>query len=339
MFIGLLAIFSAIVLSVVSAAFSIQGIITIFSGAVLGAGVMGGTLEFSKIVSTIWLYSWWTKASKLLKAYLVFAVVVLVAISSIGIFGFLARAYVGQRNPGQEIEGRITRIDLSIEREERNIDRSQEALDLLDQSIEQFFSLNAISLGLQRREEQRSERDFLRQEMVESQQRIDELLDERFRLENQLNEFTVNVGPIEYIAVLIYGEQNAEDNFDNAARILIILFVLVFDPFAVLLMVAGNISFDENRKTKRRRRSASKRTQKKSVSRRPSKKVNAVDTSVDSNEEEVEPQTEKTEEISTTPSQPRPRKKIVQVDMSDYIDSEEIQNIKDSIERPRKKRY
>lgn len=339
MFIGLLAIFSAIVLSVVSAAFSIQGIITIFSGAVLGAGVMGGTLEFSKIVATIWLYSWWKKASKLLKAYLVFAVVVLITISSIGIFGFLARAYVGQRNPGQEIEGRITRIDLSIEREERNIDRSQEALDLLDQSIEQFFSLNAISLGLQRREEQRSERDFLRQEMVESQQRIDELLDERFRLENQLNEFTVNVGPIEYIAVLIYGEQNAEDNFDNAARILIILFVLVFDPFAVLLMVAGNISFDENRKTKRRRRSASKRTQKKSVSRKPSKKVNAVDKSVDSNEEDVEPQTEKTEEIFTTPSQPRPRKKIVQVDMSDYIDSEEIQNIKDSIERPRKKRY
>ena len=315
MFIGILAILSAIVLSVVSAAFSIQGIITIFSGAVLGAGIMGATLEFSKIVTTIWLYSWWKKSAKLLKMYLVFAVFVLISISSIGIFGFLARAYVGQRNPGQEIEGRITRTEQNIQREERNIDRAQEALDLLDQSIEQYLSLNAITLGLQRREEQRTEREQLRREMIESQKLIDEYLDEKFRLENQLNEFSVNVGPIEYIAVLLYGESNAEDNFDNAARVLIILLVLVFDPFAVLLMVAGNISIDEVIKKRKRKRNT---TIRKSTPRKPTtKKVIKED-----------------EPTPVVKDETPKKRKIVEIDMSDYIDSSEIQNLKGAIERP-----
>ena len=328
MFIGLLSILAAIVLSLVSAFFSVTGIVTIFSGAVIGAALMGSTLEFSKIVSTIWLYQWWKTSSKLLRTYLVFAVMVLILISSIGIYAFLSRAYVGQRNPGQEIGGQITRIDLNIDREERNIDRAQEALDLLDQSIEQYLSLNAISLGLQRREEQRPERDALRQEMVDSQIRIDEYLDERFRLENQLNEFSVNVGPIEYIAIFIYGEEDAESNFDRAARLFIVLLVLVFDPFAVLLMVAGNISID-NRKVKRKR-NVKKRKSVPSKSGPKNAKVERTNEQPDVSDESRT--TEKTEDQEIPTEAPTKKKRIVEVDMSDYIDPSEIKNLKETTE-------
>ena len=83
--------------------------------------------------------------------------------------------------------------------------------------------------------------------LLEAESEISILLDKRFTLKNQFDDFSVDVGPIEYIAVLLYGEDNAESNFDNAVRVLIILLVLVFDPFAVLLMVCGNVAIDKSR--------------------------------------------------------------------------------------------
>lgn len=242
LFIGILALLGAIILSVVSALFSINGIQTIFSGAVLWATIMAGAMEFAKIASTVWIYRFWKKTKMLLKSYIVVAILILIIISSIGIFGFLSKAYVGQAKDSLQVENKIERLKLSIQTEERNIVRANENLDLLDDAIQSYIDLNAITKGLDRREEQQEERRALLEEIRDSENRISKIQDEIFELQNQQENLQVNVGPIKYISILLYGEENAEDNYDNAARIFIILLVVVFDPFAVLLMVAGNIS-------------------------------------------------------------------------------------------------
>jgi len=248
MFIGILSIIAAVVLSIISAVFSIAGIRTIFSGAILGATIMGSSMEFAKIVSTLWLYQFWKKSSKLLKGYLLFAVTILILISSIGIYGYLAKAYIAQDTPIITIENKIERIDLSIQREIKRIEQANNTIILLDESINKYIELGVVTKGLEQRAEQLEERLLLKNEINESEDLIEIYENDKLQLVNEINSFEANVGPIKYIAILMYGEDNAETNYDNSARLLIILLVIVFDPFAVLLMVAGNIAIESKPK-------------------------------------------------------------------------------------------
>ena len=314
MFIGILNIIAAVVLSAVSAYFSVTGIRIIFSGALLGATLMGASLEFAKITATVWLYTWWKKSSRLLRYYLIFAIVILILVSSIGIYGYLARAYVGQRNPGQEIKNRIERIDQSIEREENAISQAEGAFNQLDVVIDRLFALDYLTYGITKRNEQKPERDALKVTIIEAEDEISILLDERFQLKNAFDDFSIDVGPIEYIAVLLYGEDDAESNFDNAVRVLIVLLVLVFDPFAVLLMVCGNVAVDKSRGRKKRsyvRKKVVHRAKKKS------KKKN-------------EPPIIRVKKPTKKPE--------VTVDMSQFVDPNEIKNLKSKLKRPLQRR-
>ena len=311
MFIGILNIIAAVVLSAVSAYFSVTGIRIIFSGAILGATLMGASLEFAKITATVWLYTWWKKSSRLLRYYLIFAIVILILVSSIGIYGYLARAYVGQRNPGQEIKNRIERIDQSIEREENAISQAEGAFNQLDVVIDRLFALDYLTYGITKRNEQKPERDALKDTIREAEDEISILLDERFQLKNAFDDFSIDVGPIEYIAVLLYGEDDAESNFDNAVRVLIVLLVLVFDPFAVLLMVCGNVAIDKSRGRKKR-----SYVRKKVI---PKAKKDMVET-------------------PTIKIKKPTKKPEVTVDMSQFVDPNEIKNLKSKLKRPLQRR-
>lgn len=258
MFIGILAIFAAVSLSIVSAFFSINGIVTIFSGAVLGAGIMGGVLELSKVSATVWLYSFWKKANALLKVYFIIAIVILIAISSLGIFGYLSKAYLGQGESTQKVKTEIEFLNQSIANEQNSMERSQKQIDSMDENFSQMLDNNFITKGLEMRKEYEEERQTLVQGIRDSRSKISEYQDQRMKLQQELNTLEVNVGPIKYIAALLYGEENAESYYDNAARLLIILIVIVFDPFAVLLMVAGNVALDRKPKSKRGRPKGSK---------------------------------------------------------------------------------
>lgn len=313
MFIGILNIIAAVVLSAVSAYFSVTGIRIIFSGAILGATLMGASLEFAKITATVWLYTWWKKSSRLLRYYLIFAIVILILVSSIGIYGYLARAYVGQRNPGQEIKNRIERIDQSIEREENAISQAEGAFEQLDVVIDRLFALDYLTYGITKRNEQKPERDALKVTIIEAEDEISILLDERFQLKNAFDDFSIDVGPIEYIAVLLYGEDDAESNFDNAVRVLIVLLVLVFDPFAVLLMVCGNVAVDKSRGRKKR-----SYVRKKVIPKAKIKK-NKIETPT----------------IKINKSTKKPE---VTVDMSQFVDPKEIKNVKSKLKRPLQRR-
>lgn len=318
MFIGILNIAAAIILSLVSAYFSITGIQTIFAGAAVGAMLMGAALEFSKITATIWLHSWWKKSSKLLKYYLVFSVTVLILISSIGIYGFLAKAYVGQQGPAIQLQTRIDRIEQSIAREELDIGRAQQGLDVLDESIAIYFDYDNATRGLEQREAQSEDREHLLGQIDEGLDTIAELQDQRFDIVQQINELETNVGPIKYLAAIIFGEDNAESNYDNAARIFILLLVLVFDPFAVLMMVSGNIAIDEHNEKKTRKKPGPKPGTKKKKT--ASKKSEPTTT---------------TKEL---PMEPEKKRKVVEVDMSNYVDPDEIKRLKEQTEHTRKRR-
>ncbi len=325
MFIGILNIVAAVIVSAVSAYFSVTGIRIIFSGAILGATLMGASLEFAKITATVWLYTWWNKSSRLLRYYLIFAILALILVSSIGIYGYLAKAYVGQRNPGQEIKNRIERIDQSIAREENAISQADGALEQLDVVIDRLFELDYLGYGIDKRNEQKPERVSLKETIDEAEDEISTLLDERFTLQNQFDDFSVDVGPIEYIAVLLYGEDDAESNFDNAVRVLIILLVLVFDPFAVLLMVCGNVAIDKSRGHKgntRRKRKVNAKTKKNIKKNDNNKKAGSS-----------------TKKASPTIKVKEPTKKPeVTVDMSQYVDPNEIKNLKSKLKRPLQRR-
>ena len=314
MFIGILNIIAAVVLSAVSAYFSVTGIRIIFSGALLGATFMGASLEFAKITATVWLYTWWKKSSRLLRYYLIFAIIALIVVSSVGIYGYLARAYVGQRNPGQEIKNRIERIDQSIEREENAISQAESGLNQLDVVIDRYFALDFLTHGITKRNEQKPERNALKDTIIEAEDEISILLDERFILKNQFDDFSIDVGPIEYIAILLYGEDDAENNFDNAVRILIVLLVLVFDPFAVLLMVCGNVSIAKSHGRKKRS------YVRKKVTHRAKKKSNKKN----------EPPIIKVKKSTKKPE--------VTVDMSQFVDPNEIKNLKSKLKRPLQRR-
>lgn len=245
MFVGILSIVSAILLSIISAVFSIRGLITIFSGAALSVGIMGGVFEIAKISATVWLYNFWKNSNPLMKVYFFASIIILIGISSLGIFGFLTKSYIGQEVTVTRYDTQIEQIQRRINREERDIERANEQLEILDESIERYLNLDIITRGLDARKEQEEERDILRQRINESENTIAEYEEQLFKLRNERSIEEVNVGPIKYLAAILYGEDNARDNYDRAARWLIVLFVIVFDPFAVLLMVSGNIAIQK----------------------------------------------------------------------------------------------
>lgn len=249
--IGILAIASAVLLSIISAYFSVSGITTIFSAAAISVGIMGGILELSKIAATVWLYNFWKKAAILMKFYFIVAIVILISISSIGIYGYLAKAYVGQSVATNQVETRIERYQQYIDREEKTITRAEDQLELLDRAIEQYIELNVVTRGLESREEQEEERAQLTDTIEQAEEKIAEYESTILDLQDEKNRLEVNVGPIRYIAAVFYGEDEAQQYYDDAVRILILLFVLVFDPFAVLLMVAGNMAMQKKKRSRR----------------------------------------------------------------------------------------
>jgi len=325
MFIGLLSISSAIILSIVSAYFSVSGIVTIFSAAAISAMIMGASLEFSKIAATIWLYYWWKRATSLIKSYLVFAVVMLILVSSLGIFAFLTKAYVGQQQPASQIQNQMERIDSNIGRQQRDIERAEQALEALDESIAIYFEYDQVTRGLEEREKQQEERDALNAAITEAQNEIDNLRDKRVELQNEVEQIEINVGPIQYIAALLYGEDNAESNYDNAARLFIILLVLVFDPFAVLMMVSGNMAIDEANKEKKQNQLRQKRNQRKTKQRKEKKTKSQSSKELPLEDKKEEPE--------------KKNRKVVEVDMTNYVDPNEVKQAKEATDHlPLRKR-
>jgi len=243
MFMIFLTFLSAISISIIAAGYSIVGLATLFAGAVVPIIAMGSALEVGKLVAASWLYNNWRNdfVPRTLKAYLTFAVIVLIFITSMGIFGFLSKAHLDQVKPTSSNNIKIELIDNQIEQQELIITRSNKTLSLLDSTLEKYVDMEYVTRGLKEREKQKPERDALTLAINNASDKIAELSDQKGVLQLEQDKIEAEVGPIKYVAELIYGD-NAEDQFDNAVRWVIIVLIFVFDPLAVLLLIAANIS-------------------------------------------------------------------------------------------------
>jgi hypothetical protein len=235
---ALLALIAGLLLSGTAAYYSIIGLIAIFPGAVFAISLMGASLEFAKLVAASWLYRNWSIAPKIIKGYFIFAIFILMFITSLGTFGYLSKVHLESSIGVADNSLEIARIEQQIVSQQRQIDNAQRSLDSLDSVVERSFMD-----GARVRNQQKAERTALNNAIESSDAKIDELTTQLVPLRRSNIESESKVGPLKYIAELIYGKEEAVNYFDSAVRFVIILIVLVFDPLAVLLLIAANISY------------------------------------------------------------------------------------------------
>ena len=242
MFLTLITFISAIAISLIAAGYSILGLATLFAGAAVPIIAMGSALEVGKLVAASWLYHNWREGiPRALKAYLFTAIIVLVFITSMGIFGFLSKAHLDQVRPTGNNAVQIALIDKQINQQNLIIDRAENTLDRLDKALDVYIAKEYVSRGLKERKKQKEERDFLNTEIKNAMDEIAKLTNAKSNIEIEQLKIEADVGPLKYVAELIYGD-NAKDHFDSAVRIIILILIFVFDPLAVLLLIAANIS-------------------------------------------------------------------------------------------------
>lgn len=355
MFFAFLVLITALAISATAAYYSIVGLMAIFSGATLSVAVMGTVLEVGKLVTASWLYQYWKQVPFLLKTYLTIAVFVLMLITSMGIFGYLSKAYLEQsamseeqiaqiqvyseklerseikiRRWNEEIgrlnRGEDFRVDKLIEKEQAQLEViygrkaeekkqfqtiADEQIQVQNNKIKEFADRTKtdIELLLKREKSEQREKDIdkvrkrdrgtawvarrdigvineqLRKDLekidkqyesqiAEINERIAELRNqaksktididskieefetlieseqakadlartEKLKYESKYRQLEVEVGPVKYIADMLYGD-SAETMLDSAVRGVIITLIFVFDPLAVLLVIAGNMTF------------------------------------------------------------------------------------------------
>tara|TARA_E500000318_G_C3562712_1_gene214207 strand:- start:720 stop:1763 length:1044 start_codon:yes stop_codon:yes gene_type:complete len=253
MFLTYLTLISGISLSIIAAGYSIIGLAALFAGATTAIYAMGGALEVAKLVMASWLYNNWKNPllPKSIKYYLTSAVVILIFITSVGIFGFLSKAHLDQVVPENNNALQIQIIDEQIEQRQNTISRSQTQLEKMDELVintteETSWFSSSSQRAIDERNNQREERLLLEKTIDESLNKINELSDKKAGIKTEQLKLEADLGPIKYVAEFIYGNE-AENHFDKAVRIIIIILIFVFDPVAVLMLISANISFKERR--------------------------------------------------------------------------------------------
>jgi hypothetical protein len=241
-----LTLLVALSLSSVAAWYSIIGLTAIFAGAVIPVIIMGSILEIGKITTTVWLRKYWHRAGWLLKLYLVPAVIALALLTSMGIFGFLSKAHMDQGMISGDVIAKIAIYDEKIKTEKENIEANRKALKQMDEGVDQVLGRSTTETGAERavamRKSQQKERTRLQNEILQSQKSIAELNDARAPIAAEVRKVEAEVGPIKYIAALIYGDNTDANMLEAAVRWVIILLVIVFDPLAIALVLAANAS-------------------------------------------------------------------------------------------------
>jgi len=236
---------AAFALSACAGLYSVIGLAAIFPGSYWPIIIMGSVLEGSKLVTTSWVYRNWDTAPRLMKYYMVSAIVILMAITSMGIFGYLSKAHLEHSADMAPLTDKVAMLDEKIKTEKENINANRTVLKQLDEGVDQVMARSQDEKGADKaiavRKAQAKERSRISQEISESQKTISSLNEERGPLNVALQKAESDFGPIKYVAELIYGS-GERDIIDKAVRLVIILIMVVFDPLAVLLLIAGNMS-------------------------------------------------------------------------------------------------
>lgn len=241
--INYIALLVALTLSGVAGWYSIIGLTAIFSASFWPIVIMGTTLEVGKVVTTAWLHRNWQTAPRMIKYYLTTAVVVLMFITSMGIFGFLSKAHIEQTANTADNTVLIQQLDDKIDRENKKIKDAETVVSQLDNAVKVLQDsqrLRGKDGAIAVREGQKEERASLQSVIDASLKEIDKLQTEKTALSVQQTKLEAEVGPLKYIAELIYSNAD-KSQLEAAVRWVIIVLVFVFDPLAILLLIAANI--------------------------------------------------------------------------------------------------
>ena len=251
--IAYLTLLSGLMISAVAVYYSVIGLTSIFSAAVVPVIIMGSVLEMSKLVATVWLKNNWRIAPLSMRAYLIAAIMILMIITSMGIFGFLSKSHSDQALVGGDIQAKIAIYDEKIKTERENIDVNRKALQQMDQGVDQIMGRSTTEGSAEKaisiRKSQQKERGRISNEIATSQQRIADLSAEKAPIAGEARRIEAEVGPIKYIAAFIYGSADPA-LLERAVTWVIVALIIVFDPLAVILLLASQISFQNMRQAK-----------------------------------------------------------------------------------------
>jgi hypothetical protein len=244
MIFGYLILLVAVIISAIAAYYSVVGLTAIFAAAVLPVMIMGGALEAGKIMATVWLHNNWQRAGIWFKLYLIPAIVFLMLLTSMGIFGFLSKAHSDQSLVSGDSQAKLAIYDEKIKTSRDNIETNRKALQQMDAAVDQIMGRSSDEKGADKavatRRAQQKERARLLAEITAEQKTIASLNEEAAPIRAENRKIEAEVGPIKYIAALIYGDSPDQNLLEAAVRWVIILIVIVFDPLALTLILAGN---------------------------------------------------------------------------------------------------
>ena len=252
MIFGYFILFISVIISAIAAWYSVVGLTAIFAAAVVPVMIMGGALEAGKIVATVWLHNNWKRVGYAFKLYLIPAIIFLMLLTSMGIFGFLSKAHGDQSLVSGDAMARVAIYDEKIKISKDNIDANRKALKQLDEAVDQVMGRSSDEKGADKavavRRSQQKERVRLQSEIQAEQKTITALGQEAAPLRAEFRKVEAEVGPIKYIAALIYGDDASQNMLEAAVRWVIILIVIVFDPLALTLILAANKQLEWARK-------------------------------------------------------------------------------------------
>ena len=248
-----LTFLTALALSGVAGYYSVIGLAAIFPGSFWPIIIMGSVLEGAKLVTVSWLYRNWKSAHIGMKTYLTVASVILMLITSMGIFGYLSKAHLEHSADSAPLAAKVQLIDDKIRVAKENLDANRKTVKQMDELVDQSMGRSNDEKGVANsvviRRSQQKERSRIQTENETYQKTISQLAEEKFPLQNELQKAESDFGPIKYVAELIYGSGDT-DIIDKAVRLVIMLIMVVFDPLAVLLLIAANISMTQPKRIK-----------------------------------------------------------------------------------------
>jgi hypothetical protein len=234
----------ALGLSTVAEWYAIVGLMAIFASAPIPIAIMGALLGAAKLVIASWLYRNWKQIPMLMKTYFTVSLLILMFLTSMGIFGFLSKAHLDQAVPSGDVVAKLNIIDEKIRTEKDNIDANRKALKQMDEAVDQTMARtdneNGATKAASLRRSQQKERGQLASEISKSQTNLAALQEHRAPIASEVRKVEAEVGPIKYIAAVIYEGTPTDDILEKAVRFVTMMIVAVFDPLAVLLLIAAN---------------------------------------------------------------------------------------------------
>jgi hypothetical protein len=249
MFLGIITLLTALVISSVAVYYSVSGLAAIFAGAAMPIIIMGTALEVGKLVVATWLHYNWKTSPFLLRSYFIVATFILMLVTSMGIFGFLSRAHIEQGAPIGDVTAQIEIIDQKIAAKKSEIEQAKTATKNLDDVVSQYLlkgkDEKSVAAANNARKGQQKERDKLAKQIDDSQISINKLSEGKLPLTQKVHKIETEVGPIKYIAAFIYGSNPGQDLLEKSVTWVIMIIIFVFDPMAVLLLIASQISMKQ----------------------------------------------------------------------------------------------